>query len=99
MSRNRVSPAVPDDWSSEAVDLYRELIRARLAGERCSNCAGKLDAATLVRTQTSVGLLLNEYQLGDRAAARLLAQTDGLVVECPRCHERTDVPASSTATS
>jgi hypothetical protein len=36
-------------------------------------------------------LLLNEHQLGDLAAARLLAATDELVVQCPHCHEQNTV--------
>ena len=75
-------------WSAEAVDLYRDLIRARLSEGRCTACGASLAAALLVRTNTSVGPELNELGLSDEAAAHYLALTDDLIVECGQCGAR-----------
>jgi hypothetical protein len=65
----------------------------------CQRCGATLKSASLIRTHTSVGLLLNEHQLGDMAAARLLACTDELIVECHECGARNEVPAPKGSTA
>lgn len=85
--------APKERWSDNAVQLYDSIIRSRLAEVCCRGCGEKLESASLIRTHTSVGLLLNEYQLGDMAAARLLAATDSLLVECRKCGGQSEVPA------
>jgi molecular chaperone DnaK len=73
-------------------DLYRTLVRARLAEQRCHSCGASLDSASVLHAKTGLGPLLNEFQLSDAGAARLLAATDDLVVECRQCGARNEAP-------
>ena len=93
------SSAPSDRRSDDAALLYGTLIRSRLAVVHCRGCRTTLASGLLIRTHTSVGLLLNEYQLGEMAAARLLACTDELVVECAECGARNDVPVPKGSTA
>ena len=83
-------------WSVRAVDLYSDLIRARLSEASCNACGVSLAAAVLVRTSTSVGPELNELGLSDEGAARYLAATDDLVVQCGQCEAQNVVPSQRT---
>src|SRR5262245_61645020 len=50
-------------WSAEAVELYRDLVRARLSDRTCTACNASLASAPLVDTSTMVGPELNELGL------------------------------------
>ena len=73
--------------------LYRDLVQARLAEATCNACARSLDSAVVIRTNTTVGPELNEYDFSDLAAARYLAATDDLIVACGHCRGRVVVSA------
>ena len=78
-------------WAAAAAELYRDLVQARLSKARCTACGASLAIALQVNTSTSVGPELNELGLSDRGAARYLAATDDLVVDCGQCGGRTVV--------
>ncbi len=86
-----------EDWDEGAAELYGALVRARLAETACQACGESLEAAQLVRSDTSVGPELNELGLSDSGAARFLAATDDLIVECSRCGARGVVRAPRPA--
>ena len=86
-----------DGWSSGALDLYRVLVRARLGERKCQDCSASLESASVLQANTRFGTLLNESQLSDTGAARLLAATDDLVVACGQCGARNVVPGERTA--
>ena len=86
-----------EGWKEGAAELYRALVRARLAETACQACGESLEAAQLVRSDTSVGPELNELALSDAGAARFLAATDDLIVECACCGARGVVPAPRPA--
>ena len=91
-------PASTGGWSPAAVELYRDLVRARLVGAHCHRCGAPLESALLPQlpqVRTSAGLLLNEFGFGDLAAARLLADTDDLVVGCQSCGACNEVRSPS----
>lgn len=90
--RNPLESSTDKPWSAEAVELFRDLVRARLSGGRCTACNASLATALVVRTNTSVGPELNELGLSDEAAAHYLAVTDDLIVKCGQCGARKVVP-------
>lgn len=72
-----------------AVDLYRSLLRDRLASSSCSRCGHSLAGAAIEAVEGSAPL--GEHQLSDRGLAQLHAATDYLQVHCPGCHSLVDL--------
>ena len=76
----------PPDGS--ALDLYRRLVRERLAHVSCPGCGGELQDAHIVRAGGGAAL---EGYLSDQGQARLLAATEHWVVHCRRCFLEAEV--------
>ena len=81
------APSLSDEdatpWSSVAVAAYREIIGARLAEGVCLTCRAGLGAARLKKVMN--GLTLPEFRFDDAAAAKIIAWTQQLSVECTEC--------------
>lgn len=81
----RAAPSVDDltPWSARALDVYRSILRARLAGRSCRHCGNSLETATVERANE--GATLPELDLNDEAAAALIGWTQRVEVRCPQC--------------
>ena len=70
-------------WSAKAVDVYRSIVRARLADRSCTACGHSLESAAV--TTAGGGTVLPEFDLDDEAAVSIIAWTQCLNVPCPHC--------------
>ena len=76
-------------WAAGAVHLHRSLIGARLATNHCRSCGNSLAASALLGLRD--GTYHDDLKLADEAAARLLAATERVTVECDRCRTVNEV--------
>ena len=76
-------------WAEGAVELHRSLIGARLAGKRCRSCGNSLATSALLGLRD--GTFHDDLRLADEAAARLLAATERVIVECAQCRTVNEV--------
>ena len=75
--------------STDISQLYWSLIRARLKDHVCRACGASLEHAIV--TSAGDGTALDEYGLSEVSAARLLAATEALTVECLRCQSMAEI--------
>jgi hypothetical protein len=81
--------AADSPWSSAAVELYRSLIRRRLASVTCVRCSLPLEDG-IVRGLVDA-TSLDEHRLSDTGSIALLVSTERRVVICSHCGSANEV--------
>jgi hypothetical protein len=71
-------------WSPEAAELYRSIVRMRLADRLCAACGRSLGESAIEKA--GGGAILPEFHLDDEAALALIAWTQRLSVRCTACN-------------
>jgi len=70
-------------WNPRAADLYRSIVRMRLADRVCPTCSAPFRDAVI--ESAAGGAILPEFDLDDEAALSLIAWTQCLKVRCEAC--------------
>ena len=76
-------------WNPEAAELYRSIVRMRLADRLCAACGRSLGESAIEKA--GGGAILPEFHLEDEAALALIAWTQRLTVRCTACDAETTI--------